>query len=47
MGRLFHAFLGTNLSKTSSCDVVLDPFCGCGTTIDTAEKLGRKPPSAF
>ena len=22
-------------------DVVLDPFCGCGTTIDTAEKLGR------
>ncbi len=23
-------------------DVVLDPFCGCGTTIDAAEKLGRK-----
>ena len=22
-------------------DVVLDPFCGCGTTIDAAEKLGR------
>jgi tRNA G10 N-methylase Trm11 len=22
--------------------VVLDPFCGCGTTIDAAEKLGRK-----
>jgi DNA modification methylase len=21
-------------------DVVLDPFCGCGTTIDAAEKLG-------
>src|ERR1035438_5715445 len=20
----------------------LDPFCGCGTTIDAAEKLGRK-----
>ena len=23
-------------------DPVLDPFCGCGTTIDAAEKLGRK-----
>jgi adenine specific DNA methylase Mod len=23
-------------------DVVLDPFCGCGTTIDAAEKLGLK-----
>ena len=23
-------------------DTVLDPFCGCGTTIDAAEKLGRK-----
>jgi hypothetical protein len=22
-------------------DAVLDPFCGCGTTIDAAEKLGR------
>lgn len=22
-------------------DVVLDPFCGCGTTVDAAEKLGR------
>jgi DNA methylase/Restriction endonuclease len=22
-------------------EVVLDPFCGCGTTIDAAEKLGR------
>lgn len=20
---------------------ILDPFCGCGTTIDAAEKLGR------
>ena len=23
-------------------DLVLDPFCGCGTTIHAAEKLGRK-----
>ncbi len=23
-------------------DVVLDPFCGCGTTLETAHKLGRK-----
>ncbi len=23
-------------------DVVLDPFCGCGTAIDAAEKLGRQ-----
>jgi site-specific DNA-methyltransferase (adenine-specific) len=23
-------------------DVVPDPFCGCGTTIDDAEKLGRE-----
>jgi DNA modification methylase len=23
-------------------DIVLDPFCGCGTTIDAAERLGRK-----
>lgn len=22
-------------------DVILDPFCGCGTTVDAAEKLGR------
>lgn len=23
-------------------DVVLDPFCGCGTTIDAAQRLGRQ-----
>ena len=30
--------------KTSSnkSDVVLDPFCGCGTAVAVAEKLGRK-----
>jgi site-specific DNA-methyltransferase (adenine-specific) len=23
-------------------DVILDPFCGCGTAVDAAEKLGRR-----
>jgi site-specific DNA-methyltransferase (adenine-specific) len=23
-------------------DVVLDPFCGCGTAVDAAQKLGRR-----
>ena len=23
-------------------DLRLDPFCGCGTTIDVAERLGRR-----
>jgi len=23
-------------------DVVLDPFCGCGTAIEAAQKLGRR-----
>jgi hypothetical protein len=29
-------------ASSNSGDIVLDPFCGCGTTIDAAEKLGRK-----
>ena len=29
-------------SSSNRGDVVLDPFCGCGTTIDAAEKLGRQ-----
>lgn len=29
------------LSSTRPGDVVLDPFCGCGTTVDAAQKLGR------
>jgi DNA modification methylase len=33
----------TRILTTSSNpgDVVLDPFCGCGTTIEAAERLGR------
>lgn len=27
---------------TEPGDVVLDPFCGCGTTVDAAQRLGRK-----
>lgn len=29
------------LASSDSGDVVLDPFCGCGTAIHAAEKLGR------
>src|SRR5581483_11770611 len=29
-------------ASTDPGDVVLDPFCGCGTTIDAAEALGRQ-----
>ena len=29
-------------ASSNKGDVVLDPFCGCGTTIDASEKLGRK-----
>lgn len=30
------------LSSSDPGDVVLDPFCGCGTTIHSAQKLGRE-----
>jgi DNA modification methylase len=30
------------LSSSNPGDVVLDPFCGCGTTIAAAQKLGRQ-----
>ena len=29
-------------SSSNAGDVVLDPFCGCGTTVAVAERLGRK-----
>ena len=29
-------------TSSSPGDTVLDPFCGCGTAIDAAEKLGRR-----
>ena len=29
-------------ASSNPSDVVLDPFCGCGTTIAAAQKLGRK-----
>jgi site-specific DNA-methyltransferase (adenine-specific) len=29
-------------ASSNAGDVVLDPFCGCGTTIAAAQKLGRK-----
>lgn len=30
------------LASSSEGDVVLDPFCGCGTTLAVAQRLGRK-----
>ncbi|MBA7710529.1 hypothetical protein ES703_119472 [subsurface metagenome] len=29
-------------ASSNEGDTVLDPFCGCGTTIDGAQKLGRR-----
>jgi site-specific DNA-methyltransferase (adenine-specific) len=29
-------------TSSSPGDVVLDPFCGCGTTLEAAQKLGRQ-----
>ena len=29
-------------ASSSPGDVVLDPFCGCGTTVHAAQKLGRQ-----
>ncbi len=29
-------------ASSNPSDVVLDPFCGCGTTVHAAEKLGRQ-----
>ncbi|QDK03218.1 DNA methylase [Streptomyces phage TuanPN] len=30
------------LTSSNEGDVVLDPFCGCGTAVDAAQKLGRR-----
>ncbi|HLA96365.1 MAG TPA: site-specific DNA-methyltransferase, partial [Pyrinomonadaceae bacterium] len=30
------------LTSSNEGDVVLNPFCGCGTTIAAAQKLGRQ-----
>ena len=29
-------------ASSNDGDLVLDPFCGCGTTIHAAQKLGRQ-----
>ena len=29
-------------ASTNEGDIVLDPFCGCGTTVEAARKLGRQ-----
>lgn len=29
-------------ASSNEADVVFDPFCGCGTTIDAAQRLGRQ-----
>jgi DNA modification methylase len=29
-------------SSSNEGDVVLDPFCGCGTAVSVAQRLGRK-----
>ena len=29
-------------SSSREGDVILDPFCGCGTTVEAAEKMGRR-----
>jgi DNA modification methylase len=30
------------LASSNEHDVILDPFCGCGTTVSVAERLGRR-----
>lgn len=30
------------LASSNEGDVILDPFCGCGTTVEAAQRLGRR-----
>ena len=30
------------MASSNEGDVVLDPFCGCGTAVAVAERLGRR-----
>ena len=34
------------IASSNPGDVILDPFCGCGTTIDAVETLNRENPEA-
>ena len=34
-------------ASSNEGDVVLDPFCGCGTAVHAAQKLGRPQDSVF
>jgi DNA modification methylase len=37
-----HVLVKAVETSSNPGDLVLDPFCGCGTTIAAAQKLGRK-----
>ena len=41
-GNQFYVDISEDCGKVKPGDVVLDPFCGCGTAVHAAQKLGRK-----